>query len=69
MGCCIDISPKIKQEKKIRCENYREKKDNRTNKKIKKQSVLYIASQLLYIFSQQLKHKKNPPPAQQEILD
>lgn len=25
MGCCIDISPKIKQEKKIRCENYREK--------------------------------------------
>ena len=26
MGCCIDFSPKIKQEKKIRCENYREKK-------------------------------------------
>lgn len=26
MGCCIDISPKIRQEKKIRCENYREKK-------------------------------------------
>ena len=43
MGCCIDFSPKIKHEKKIRCENYREK-DNRTNKKIKKQSVLYIAS-------------------------
>ena len=35
MGCCIDFSPKIKQEKKIRCENYREK-NNRTNKKNKK---------------------------------
>ena len=69
MGCCIDFSPKIKQEKKIRCENYRGKKVIGQIKKIKKQSVLYIASQLLYIFSQQLKHKKNPPPAQQEILE
>lgn len=44
MGCCIDFSPKIKQEKKIRCENYREKKIIGQIKNKKKQSVLYIAS-------------------------